>query len=329
MFLSFGRKYKLLTEQLIPKNIKKYDTEALDLLDKNTKVAKIYHILFFYLRYVYKLIIIYQSIHNKKFRNMQKTMYNVCRHIRFKYTTMKKTHIAVYYRYIRLNFIRNKRLYKKRMWLQLPFFKNIFRSFYNIIDKMIFSYMNTISYLSKYLENLGKHRYLRNISKLISVFRSSFNKLNKMSKGQLFSLLNKIKKYMWHYKKIIINRIEFRKFNYFIQFITLFNSMKFTLYTYLSNKLIKKSTITYINWFLTNMITNLYYISTLVPYKAMISLLKECILGNRYIYHNILNISTVHNKIKNNKTYFINFDLQNKYLTKKEKNKIRDYIIIK
>jgi hypothetical protein len=302
MFFLFHKKYKVLTEKLMLDSIESNELNIFDLLGKNTKVAKLYYLFYFYIRYVYQLVIIYNSRYNKKSFQIQKVIYKSLRQQKKKITRIGK-----------------RRLYKQRFFGF--YYTYIRRHFYNVIDAIIFYYSSTILNLSSYLEHLDIHKYLRNISKLVILFRRSFKKIHKLSKNQLINLCFQLKKYIWYYKKLILTRIEFHKLNYYIQFILLFSSAKYTLISYISDKLINKKIVNYIMWFtsiLTNKISQLF---SIMPHTFTKSLLTQSILSSRYLYSKVIGISNNIASSCLNRNYIININPRYSFLTNEEYTK--------
>lgn len=119
MFFSFHKKYKVLTQKLIPYSMESNEVQILDLLGKNTKIAKLYYLFYFYLRYIYKLVIIYNSRYSKQYLKIQKVIYKSLKQRRKKIIRIGK-----------------RRLYKQRFFGL--YYSCIRRNFYNIIDAVIF-----------------------------------------------------------------------------------------------------------------------------------------------------------------------------------------------
>jgi hypothetical protein len=126
------------------------------------------------------------------------------------------------------------------------FSKDIILSMVSYFTNM---YQSKIIMLSIFLEKNGTFIMIRNLNKLTKLVRTQISKITTLKTNQLFKLSSTIKKYLWHYNKLILDRIEEKKFSFYIKLITIYTNFKYNqIYSYLSNEYMNK-TIDFTNWF--------------------------------------------------------------------------------
>jgi hypothetical protein len=289
MLLTFPRKYKRFKVELSTHKISPSNVQVLNLLDKDTKVAQIYYLFYYYLRLIYKNLILTYIFKTSAIINRKRILdLYIKQHIRKK----------------EKNIYRNK-IKKNKEFL----FKKIKNFPYRFFNYLIVLFFNKNIYLSNYLEYLGSKANLRNISKLSSLFKFKIQNIFLLRRSQLFKLILNIKKYIWQYKKIILERVQLRKLNVFIQFITYFSSAKYSIINYLYFKLHNTEFFNYISWFIFILSINLRELFNKFSYININNLFLKCIKTMFFKFNSILLLNVL--KKKKNKvdviSSFINY----------------------
>jgi hypothetical protein len=218
LLYSYDNKFNTLVQKQNVNTLKTFEIQELDLLYKSKKISILYSLFLYYLRIIYKLLINMYFLKSKKYRNAKSRIYY---------------YISTFYRKLK-----GKRFFSRSIVLSmLSFFTSIYQS--------------KIILLSVFLEKNGTFIMIRNLNKLTTLVRTKISKITKLNITQLFKLSKTIKKYMWHYNKIILERVRDNKFNFYIKLIMITANLKYNqIYTYLStNKL--NNNIMFINWFST------------------------------------------------------------------------------
>lgn len=272
MLLTFPRKYKRFKVQLSTHKITSSNVQILNLLDKDTKVAQVYYLFYYYLRLIYKNLILTYLFKTSAILNRKRILdLYIKQHIRKKERNIYKDKIK-----------KNKEFLLKKL-------KNFPYRFFNYLIVLFF---NKNIYLSHYLEYLGSNTHLRNISKLSSLFKSKIQNIFSLRRSQLFKLILSIKKYIWQYKKIILERVQLRKLNVFVQFITYFSSAKYSIINYLYYKLQNTEFFNYISWFISILSINLRELFNQFSYIHINNIFLKCIRAMFYKFNSILLLNT-------------------------------------
>jgi hypothetical protein len=247
MFLNFSRKYKNFRKGLILERLQTKGMEIIDLVDKQTKISYIYYIFYYYLRFLYRTLAVRFTLSKSKISRLRIRLFRFLKNIHFE---------------------RKKRIkYIKKPKIRLAVIKKLKPFSYDFFNKLVNSFSNLNINLSVYLEQFGLYTNLRNIRKLLGSFRLSLIRISKMRTYKLKKIIKNIRKYLWHYKKLILARIHLRKFNFFVQCVLLFISSKLSLTLYLSNYWFINANINYISWLPSILFTYLCNMFICLPFK--------------------------------------------------------------
>ncbi len=218
LLYSYENKFNTLIQKQNVNTLKKFDTQELDLSYRNKKMSILYSLFLYYLRIIYKLLINIYFVKSKKYRNSKNKIFN---------------YISSQYKKIN-----DKHFFSKKIVLSML-------SFFTYV------YQSKIVLLSIFLEKNGTMIVIRNLNKLTSLIRTQVSKITTLNVTQLFKLCGIIKKYMWHYNKLILDRVKENKFNFYIKLLAVSTNIKYNqIHTYLSiNKLDKN--MNFIEWFST------------------------------------------------------------------------------
>lgn len=195
------KKIKILKKSINIDFFKKFDSSITEILYKNTKIVHIYYLYYYFLRIFYRLVISYSIIKSDK-------IYNLKQNILFKLKYKRNLILNIY----------SKNKYKKYKSTSYLNMSKLNELIYLIID----IYKSKIIFLFTYLQSLSTSYSIRNVSKLIRLFKDQILIINKLNRGQLFKTIKKIKRYLFKFNKLIVKKIKDNKYNYFINIINLF-----------------------------------------------------------------------------------------------------------
>jgi hypothetical protein len=286
VFLKLSRKYKNFRKGVMQERIKPIGIEIINLVDKQTKVAYIYYLFYYYLRFIYRTLAIRFTIYKSKISKLKNFIFNFFRVVKYKKNKLIRK-------------IKNKKV--RMIAIESS---NSFS--YRFFNNMIMAFSNINIGLSTYLEQFGLYTHLRNIRKLTGSLRLSLDSIYKIRTYKLKKIIRGIRKYLWHYKKLILIRIHLRKFNFFVQCILLFVSAKLTLSLYLANYWYNIRTTNYTSWLVYMLSAYLSNLFVCFPFKQVNSLFIHICCSVRKLINKMSFINQVTVKQKYTADFYIN-----------------------